>query len=36
VENTALIAEQKLSSKMFSTLLKTETNELRCTNAGND
>jgi len=25
-----------LHSKVFSTLLKTETNELRCANAGND
>jgi len=36
VENTAHIAEQKLSSKVFSTLLKTETNKVRCVNAGND
>jgi len=36
VENTAHIAKQKLSSKLFSTLLKTETNELRCANAGSD
>ena len=36
VENTANIAKQKLSSKVFSTLLKIETNELRCANAGND
>ena len=37
-ENTAHIAKQKLSSKVFSTctLLKTETNELRCAHVGND
>ena len=34
--NTAHIAKQKLSNKVFSTLLKTKTNELRCANAGND
>ena len=35
--NLALhIAKQKLSSKVYSTLMKTETNELRCANAGND
>ena len=30
------LLSKKLSSNVFSTLLKTETNELRCANAGND
>jgi len=36
VENTAHIAKQRLSSKVFSTLLKTATNEVRCANASHD